>query len=58
MDVLQAPTRQRPRRARLVVEPDEDLPLKGRALDRLVRALSEASNAGDERDDALADERW
>lgn len=55
MDTLQASARLR--RARLVIERDEGLPLRGRALDRLVRALSEASRAGDERDDAPADEQ-
>lgn len=48
MDTAHAASRPRARRPRLVVEPDEDQPLRGRALERLERALSEASSAGGE----------
>lgn len=54
MDTIEAPSRQRARRTRFVVEPDDDQPLRGRALERLVRALSAASSASGEEREAEA----
>ncbi|MBI2321846.1 MAG: hypothetical protein HYU88_07085 [Chloroflexi bacterium] len=48
MDTTPAASRPRARRPRLVVEPDEDEPLRGRARERLERAFSEASSVGGE----------